>query len=178
MRILNLYHSQTGNTRKIALRIAEAAASLGHTVDTLEASKDLDPDLLGYDFFFVGSGVYQWLPGKPMLDFLRASRQRYSQAGHIRPCSPRLPGRHAVIYCTYGGVHTGINEAVPAVKFCGQLFDHLGITVIDEWCYIGDFKDAAFKQHNTAGRFGDITGRPDERDLQEISARVKALLTL
>jgi hypothetical protein len=178
MRILNLYHSQTGNTEKIARRIAETATSLGHTVDTLQAEKELESDLLEYDFFFVGSGVYQWLPGKPLLDFLRNARQRYSQAGLIRPCSPRLSGKHAVIYCTYGGVHTGMNEAVPAVKFCGQLFDHLGITVLDEWYYIGDFKDAAFKKHNTVGRFGDITGRPDERDLREIFERVKAILTV
>ena len=178
MRILNLYHSQTGNTEKIALRIADTATRLGHTVDTLAAAKELEVDLLGYDFFFVGSGVYQWLPGKPLLDFLRAARQRYSQAGHISPCSPRLTGKRAVVYCTYGGVHTGINEAVPAVKFCGQLFDHLGITVLEEWYYIGDFKDEAFKKHNTGGRFGDISGRPDERDLQEISGRVRATLTV
>ena len=24
-----------------------------------------------------------------------------------------------VIYCTYGGTHTGINEAIPAVKYMG-----------------------------------------------------------
>jgi hypothetical protein len=178
MRILNLYHSQTGNTHKIALRIAEAAKSLGHSVDTLQAAKELEADVLVYDFSFVGSGVYQWLPGKPMLDFLRATRQRYSQAGYIRPCSPRLPGRHVVIYCTYGGVHTGINEAVPAVKFCGQLFDHLGITVLDEWYFIGDFKSDEFKRHNTGGRFGDITGRPDEHDLKDVSERVQAILTV
>jgi flavodoxin len=172
MRILNLYYSQTGNTQQIALRIAETAISLGHSVDTLQAAKELEPDMLAYDFFFVGSGVYQWLPGKPMLDFLRASRQR------IRPCSPRLPGKRAVIYCTYGGVHTGINEAVPAVKFCGQLFDHLGITVLDEWYIIGDFKSDEFKKHNTGGRFGAINGRPDEHDLKEVSERVQAILTV
>jgi len=178
MRILNLYHSQTGNTQKIALRIAETAHSLGHSVDTLQAAKELETDVLAYDFFFVGSGVYQWLPGKPMLDFLRAARQRYSLAGAIRSCSPRLPGKHAVIYCTYGGVHTGINEAVPAVKFCGQLFDHLGITVLDEWYFIGDFKSDEFKRHNSGGRFGDIHGRPDERDLKEVGELVQAILTV
>jgi hypothetical protein len=178
MRILNLYHSQTGNTKKIALRIAETARSLGHSIDTLQAAKDLEVDVLAYDFYFAGSGVYQWLPGKPMLDFLRATRLRCSQAGLIRLCSPRLPGKYAVIYCTYGGVHTGINEAVPAVKFCGQLFDHLGIPVVDDWYFIGDFKSDEFKGHNAGGRFGDITGRPDEHDLREVSERVQAILTI
>jgi len=178
MRILNLYHSQTGNTEKIALEIARCAAARGHSVETMRAARDLEADVLAYDFFFVGSGVYQWLPVKPLLDFLRASRQRYAQAGLIRHCSPRRAGKRAVIYCTYGGVHTGINEAVPAVKFCGQLFDHLGITVLDEWYFIGDFKSEEFKKHNTGGRFGDITGRPDEHDLKDVYERVQAILTV
>ncbi len=176
MDILNLYYSQTGNTKKIAQRIEAAASSLGHTVTTLQASKDLDVDLLRYDFIFVGSGVYLWLPGKPMLDFLRGQRKKSSDAGHILHCSPRLPGKKCVVYCTYGGVHTGINEAIPAVKFTGQLFDHLGISVIDEWYFVGDFKPDEFVHMNTGGRLGDINGRPDERDLQEIEARVRAIL--
>ncbi len=176
MKVLNLYYSQTGNTEKIAVKIEKTLKHTGYDVNTVQADKELDIDILEYDFIFVGSGVYQWLPGKPMLDFLRGSRQKYSQAGKIIPCSPKLSGKKAVIYCTYGGVHTGINEAVPAVKFCGQLFDHLGFTILDEWYFIGDFKTEEFKVHNTSGRFGYITGRPDERDLTEIEARVKAII--
>ena len=92
------------------------------------------------------------------------------------PCSPRLPDRSAVIYCTYGGVHTGINEAIPAVKFCGQLFDHLGFTILDEWYFVGDFKTEDMYNYNTGGRHGDITGRPDERDLEEVEERIKDIL--
>lgn len=176
MKILNLYYSQTGNTEKIALKISSTLHSMGHDVCTIAASKDLELDLLSYDFIFAGSGVYQWLPGKPMLDFLRKARQKYSEEGSIKPCSPRLPVKKAVLYCTYAGVHTGLNEAVPAVKFCGQLFDHLGFTILDEWYFVGDFKTAELKKHNTTGRFGDITGRPDERDLQEAAERVKGIL--
>lgn len=178
MKVLNLYHSQTGNTEKIALRIEQTLTRSGHDVTTLQAAKDLVVDILDFEFVFAGSGVYQWLPGKPMLDFLRGYRQKYSEAGKIIPCAPRLPGRKAVIYCTYAGVHTGINEAVPAVKFCGQLFDHIGFTILDEWYFIGDFKPPEFQAHNRSGRFGDITGRPDERDLIEINARVSAIITI
>ncbi len=176
MNILNFYYSQTGNTGKIATTIGVTLQSLGHTVETLHAEKDLDINFLAYDFLFVGSGVYQWLPGKPMLDILRGHRQKYSDAGKIVPCSPRLPGKKAVIYCTYAGVHTGINEAVPAVKFCAQLFDHLGFTIVDEWYFVGDFKTAEFIKGNTGGRLGDITGRPDTRDLQDVEQRVRAIL--
>ena len=35
MKILNLYYSSTGNTEKVATRIAATAAQLGHEVDTV-----------------------------------------------------------------------------------------------------------------------------------------------
>ena len=176
MKILNLYYSQTGNTEKIAKKIAWVLADMEHDVDTIKAEKGLKIDFLQYNFLFVGSGVYQWLPGKPMLDILRGHRQKYSDEGKIIPCSPRVPDRKAVIYCTYAGVHTGVNEAIPAVKFCGQLFDHMGFTILDEWYFIGDFKAEDMKKYNTGGRLGDITGRPDERDLAEVEERVKGTL--
>ena len=57
MNVLNLYYSGTGNTEKVALRIAETVQELGNPIDTLKvASKDLDVDILHYDFVFVGSG--------------------------------------------------------------------------------------------------------------------------
>jgi hypothetical protein len=177
MQILNLYYSQTGNTEKIARTIAATLQALGHSADTVVAAKGLIVDLPAYDFVFAGSGVYQWLPGKPMLDFLRGSRQRFSEAGRIQPCSPRLADKRAVMYCTYGGAHTGIREAIPAVKFCGQLFDHLGFAIIDEWYFIGDFKTDELRQYNTCGLLGDISGRPDPRDLQEVARRVQAIFT-
>jgi len=178
MKILNLYYSQTGNTLKIARKISSALENSGHKITLLEAAKNLEVDLLSYDFIFAGSGVYQWLPGKPMLDFLRNKRKENAEAGNITPCSPKISNKKAVIYCTYAGVHTGINEAIPAVKFCGQLFDHLGFTILDEWYFIGDFKDANMKKLNIGGRFGDITGRPNKQDLEEIEQRVNAIINV
>jgi hypothetical protein len=178
MNILNLYHSQTGNTEKLALRIGHTAEALGHTVATLRAEKELDIDIISFDFVFAGSGVYQWLPGKPMLDFLRKSRKINAESGNIAPCSPKRPGKKAVIYCTYAGVHTGVSEAVPAVKFTGQLFDHLGFIIIDEWYFAGDFQPENMKRMNTGGRLGDINGRPDERDLAQLEQQVRAVLSV
>jgi hypothetical protein len=123
MKILNLYFSSTGNTEKVAKRIDETVRELGYPVDTLKiVSKEMSPDILDYDFVFVGSGVYGQLPGKKLVDLHGALLQRYVKAGEIKPASPKRPSSHVVVYCTYGGVHTGINEAVPAVKYMGQLF--------------------------------------------------------
>ena len=87
----------------------------------------------------MGSGVYQWLPGKGLQEFIAARLAHYAAAGEIKYASPRRAGKKVVVYCTYGGAHTGVNEAVPAVKFMGQLFDHLGFEIVAEWYYIGEY---------------------------------------
>ena len=178
MKILNLYYSQTRNTEKIAYRISSALKNSGHEITMIKAEKNLKIDLLNYDFIFAGSGVYQWLPGKPMLDFLRNQRKENSDKENITLCSPKLPNKKAVIYCTYAGIHTGISEAVPAVKFSGQLFDHLGFTIVGEWYFLGEFKDENMKKLNIGGRFGDISGRPNEQDLKEIEQKIKEIINI
>jgi hypothetical protein len=179
MKILNLYFSSTGNTAKVAERIVAAAEISGHQVDTVKITEAAELDLLSYDFIFCGSGVYQWLPGKGMQEFIKARLAHYAAAGEIKLASPRRPGKKAVVYCTYGGAHTGVNEAIPAVKFMGQLFDHLGFEVIGEWYFIGEYPaQGRMKDFSTWGRLGNTQGRPHEADLQEVAERVKGILTV
>ena len=177
MKILNLYFSSTGNTAKVAERITQTVEKLGHQVDTRKITGDSDIDVLGYDLIFVGSGVYQWLPGKGLQEFVQKKLAHYNEAGEIKYASPRRAGKRAVVYCTYGGAHTGINEAIPAIKFMGQLFDHLGFEVVAEWYFIGAYPaQGRFKDFSSLGRLGDITGRPNEADLAEVAARVTGIL--
>jgi menaquinone-dependent protoporphyrinogen IX oxidase len=100
MKILNLYFSSTGNTAKVAERITATLEKLGHQIDALKITGDTDIDLLSYDFIFVGSGVYQWLPGKGLQEFLLARLGHYGAAGEIKLASPRRPGKKVVVYCT------------------------------------------------------------------------------
>ena len=176
MKVLNLYHSTTGNTAKVAETINDTVRKLGYEIDAVKARKDLELDLLAYDVIFAGSGVYQWLPGKPMIDFITRIRKHYVDTGEIIPCSPRRKDKKAIIYCTYGGVHTGINEAIPAVKFMGQLFDHLGIEVVDEWYVVGEYHPEKYKSFSSNGRLGNIVGRPNEHDLKEVAEKVTGIM--
>jgi flavodoxin len=176
MKILNLYFSATGNTEKVAQRIDQTIRELGHEVETIKVSKDQDLDLLAYDFIFVGSGVYMWLPGKPMLDLIHQLREKYRVSGAIKAASPRLPGKKTVVYCTYGGGHTGENEAVPVVKYLGQLFDHLGFEIIAEWYVVGEFLGGNLQHLSLNGRLGNIQGRPNEADLQAVAQKVTGIL--
>ncbi len=130
-------------------------------------------DILSFDFIFAGSGVYTQLPGKPMIDLHLNLLRKYSTSGDIKPSTPRKPSVYVVIYCTYGGRHTGINEAIPAVKFMGQLYEHLGYTILGEWYLVGEYENEI---HSTEGRLGDIRGRPNSYDLKEVSEKVKGIL--
>ena len=175
MNILNIYFSSTGNTAKVAKAIEKVLQETDHQVDTLEVTKDTNIDLLPYDLIFLGSGVYAWLPGKPLMDLMTKLRRRYAENSNIKPAAPKMIGKKAVVYCSYGGAHTGINEAVPAVKYMGQLFDHLGFEVIAEWYIVGEYH-GKLKRLSEAGRLGNIQGRPNEADLLDVAQRVKGIL--
>lgn len=177
MNVLNLYFSSTGNTEKVALKIQKTVQELGHNIETVKiTSEDIDLDILKYDFIFVGSGVYGQLPGKPLMELHRKLLQKYNKEGEVKPASPRRPSAKTVVYCTYGGVHTGINEAIPAVKYMGQLFDHLGYTIVGEWYIIGEYKTEGLRDRSIVGRLGDIRGRPSKEDLRDIAEKVKGIL--
>ncbi len=161
----------------MADRITATIKSLGHEFDEVKITGDIDIDLLGYDVVFIGSGVYQWLPGKAMQEFIVARLGHYSGKGEIKPASPRRPGKKCVVYCTYGGAHTGINEALPAGKYLGQLFDHLGFEVVAEWYFVGEYpSQGRMKDMSLVGRLGNIQGKPNDSDLEEVAARVTGVL--
>jgi hypothetical protein len=176
MRVLNLFYSSTHNTEKVAKQIHDVVEELGYSIDTIKVtSPDLDVDILLYDLIFVGSGVYGQLPGQLLIDLHRRLLQQYNERGKVKPASPRRPSAYTVIYCTFGGVHTGINEAIPAVKFMGQLYDHLGYTIVSEWYVVGEYLTENLRDRSVNGRLGDIRGRPNQQDLREVREKVVGL---
>lgn len=177
LKVLNLYYSMSGNTEKVAKKIGEAVKGLGLEVNTVKVTKkETELDILQYDFVFVGSGVYMWSPGKPLRELFMSLLAKYNGTGDIKAASPRKPQSYAVVYCTYGGGHTGINEAVPAVKYMGQLFDHLGYNIIAEWYIVGEYVTKNLYEYNILGRLGDIRNRPNENDLKEVAEKARGIL--
>jgi hypothetical protein len=57
----------------------------------------------------------------------------------------------------------------------GQLFDHLGYQIIAEWLLVGEFH-GKLEHLSTAGRLGNIQGRPNAADLQAISEMVAGIM--
>jgi len=177
MKILNLYSSSNGNTKKVAQEIEKACKDKGYDVDTINVAESGDIiDLLSYDLSFIGSGIYTWLPGKIMMKWISTQLEHARVSGSILPGSPRISGKFVCVYATFGGPHTGMSEAVPAVKYMGQLFDHMGITIADEWYIPGAFFPQKMQQLNINGRLGNIQGRPNSHDLKIVYEKTTGFL--
>jgi NAD(P)H dehydrogenase (quinone) len=102
-RILIAYHSESGNTEKLAQSIREGAASLPHMAVTLRKAADLtDDDILHADGIVLGSPI-QWstlsADAKRSLDKIGAVLGKASKS--------LGDGRTAAAFCTGGGIAMG-----------------------------------------------------------------------
>ena len=163
---LIVYWSKTGNTEKVAQAIKEGLEEVGMEV-TIKETKEADAaDYFDYDLVCVGSPSYSWHPPESMTTFLKSKFDGYRKAGKIKPSAPKVPGKNALVFVTYSGPHTGLNEATPVGKDIGQCFEHLGFTIIDEWYVLSEFHGSL--ENSTLGRMGDIRGKPTGDDLRKI----------
>lgn len=168
-----IYWSHGGNTEKVAVSIQQGLTEGGFDAVLKKVPEADDVDFFAYDLVCLGVPSYNWHPPKPAGDYLKAKFARYRSEGRVKMGAPAIQGKNALVFCTYSGPHTGIREAVPAGKYIGQFFEHLGFTVVDEWYVLGQFHGSG--ENNTMGRMGDIRGLPDEDDLRRIRSRAKVL---
>jgi flavorubredoxin len=170
---LIIYSSQTGNTEKVAqaMRLGLEEAGVKVTVKKPEAAADVD--YFNYDLVCVGSPSIQWHPTKQMDHFLKSKMNEYRKQSKIKPSAPKVAGKNVLIFVTYSGPHTGLDEATPAGKYLGQFFAHVGFNIIDEWYVLSEFRGN--DENSTKGRMGDIRGKPTVEDLLKIKQNAKAL---
>jgi hypothetical protein len=161
-----VYWSKSGNTEKVAYSIKEGLDEAGLEVSLLKVDEAGDIDYFDYDLVCLGFPSYSWHPPKPVDDLLKKNFRKHRSEGKIKPSSPRVPGKFALIFCTYSGPHTGLDEATPAGDYAGQFFDHIGFTVLDKWYVLSEFH--GWEEGNVKGRMGDIRGLPSEDDLMKI----------
>lgn len=161
-----VYWSKTGNTEKVAFAIEEGLKRAGVAVARMRIEIAEDIDFYDYDLICIGAPSYMWHPPKPMDDFLKRKFNHYRKQERVKLGAPNLPSKNVLIFCTYSGPHTGINEAVPVGKYIGQFFEHLGFNVLDEWYVLSEFHGS--EKHSTMGRMGDIRGKPTDEDLRKI----------
>jgi hypothetical protein len=109
-----------------------------------------------------------------VVEFLKQKHRQYARQGRVRVNAQPVEGTKALVFCTYSGPHTGINEAIPAGKYAGQFFEHLGIRVLDEWYIVGEYHGNL--EASTKGCLGDIRGRPTEENLRHLEERAASLV--
>ena len=168
-----IYLSSTGNTEKVAKTIQDGLEESGIQVTMKKPSQAKELDFFDYDLVCVGSPSIQWHPAKPIDDFLKSKLALYRNQEKIKPQAPKIAGKNALIFITYSGPHTGIDEATPAGKYIRQFFEHLGFNVLDELYVISEYKGSI--ENSTEGKLGDIRGKPTQNELQSIKTSIKKL---
>ncbi len=169
MKIFNIYASLTGQTKKLAQEIEKACLARQCELTSINVCQEQGVvPLLSADLCFIGSGVFTWLPGKAMMSWIETQLEFGRKEGQFLPGSPKRVGKFVCVYCTYGGPHTGEAEALPAIQYMGQLFDHLGSSLLAEWAFPCAFVPKNLQEMNTKGRLGNISNRPTTQDLQDV----------
>ncbi len=169
-----IYWSKTGNTEKAAHAIRDGLEAGGADVQLRTTEQAEDVDYFAYDLVCIGFPSYQWSPPRAVVEWLKQKHRQYARQGRVQVNAPPVVGTHALVFCTYSGPHTGINEAIPAGKYAGQFFEHLGIRVLDEWYIVGEYHGNL--EASTRGCLGDIRGRPTEENLRQIRERAASLV--
>ena len=169
---LILYCSITGNTEKVACAIEAGLRDGGFETVKLKYQEAEKEDYFDYELVCVGAPSYNWNVPLPFNEFLKKKFAYYKSTGKVKPSSPRV-GKSALVFCTYSGPHTGIDEAIPAGLYMGQFFDHIGFDVLDKWYILSEFIGS--EENSTQGRMGDIRGLPTEKDLTELRGRARTL---
>jgi flavorubredoxin len=189
MKTLVLYWSYTGNTEAIAKTICNTVKEEGYPCGLFKIGSESDVDWFDYNLIFVGSPVYQFLPSKNVMKYMQDKFHYYrDKKGYLKPSSPKLKDKFVIAFCTYGGPHTGIHEAIPAIKYIEQFFEHLGFFILEPIAVIGSFRveklagkfghesKEYWEKMNTSGRLGDITGRPNENDLSDVKNKTIGII--
>jgi len=138
----------------------------GIKVELKKPQEASELDFYSYDLVCVGSPSIEWQPAKPMAELLKAKLNLYRSQGKIKPSAPKVPGKNALVFVTYSGPHTGLDEATPACKTMRQYFEHFGFNILGEWYVLSEFHGRL--DLSTQGRMGDIRGKPTAEELTKI----------
>lgn len=132
MKSLILYWSSGGNTLKVANTIKDTLLDNDISVDFLKITEDLSVNMHDYDLVFLGAPSYQWIPPEPVQKFMKKTMAAFRK--EVRPIKiPKISGKFSIVFCTFAGVHTGINEGLTAGNFMAQFLEHMGFFVLDKW---------------------------------------------
>lgn len=173
MKSLILYWSDSGNTLKVAEAIKDTLLKNNIETDFMRISENFNVNICNYDLVFLGAPSIQWIPPQGVQKFIKNAMNK--DRNGIRPIgAPKKNGKFSVVFCTYGGIHTGEREGYTAGKYMAQFLEHMGFFVLDEWYTPGKFK--GWEEGSRYGKLGDIRERPNKEDLLIIKNKTEEIL--
>jgi len=173
---LIIFWSKTGNTEKVANAIKQGLKDSNFTTIITKLNEAKNIDFFNYDLVCIGAPSYSWHLPQPMAKYLQKMFIFYRKQNRVKLTAPKIPGKNVLIFVTYSGPHTGINEATPVGKDIRQFFEHIGFNIIDEWYILSEFHGSL--EYNTKGKMGDIRGKPTKEELQIITENTKLLANI
>ena len=174
-KILIIYYSETGNTKKVATAIESGIRKQGLKTIVLSVKKAINENYYDYDLVCFGSPVKHALPPPSVIEIINKKAVIYrTYPSEIQLPAAAIPGKFALVFITFSGAHIGVDEALPAGKLLVQQFKHLGFKVIGEWYLVGEFH--GWKEGSTKGKLGDIRGRPNDIDLKLLEEKTIRLV--
>ena len=171
---LVIYFSPGGNTKKVAEAIVSGLESREGDVELMSLQDASEADLYAYDLVCLGAPAYNFTVPAPVGRYVKEQLRKAQARDRVRLCAPSLSHKWAVVFVTYAGPHTGMDEATPEGDHMAQMFRHLGFEVRGTWYTVGEFHDED-SPSNLYGCLGDIRGRPNEHDLGVIESNAAGL---
>ena len=185
---LILYASRTGNTEKVAKVFQKTFEKNGWECDVFKVSKDTDIsklpyDYKDYDFICVGSPVFHGNAPQEIINAIRKAPTEASKGGipHVKI----VPGpKNGVVFATYSGAHLGPKEAAPALKWLEVEMEHHKFKCIGSFSCPGNMirperpgeRPPGDRTPPSAWWHGDISDRPNERDLLKAEIFIEDIL--
>lgn len=174
LKSLVIYFSPGGNTKKVAGAIVRGLERRGADVKYLPLKDADEKDLYAYDLVCLGAPAYNFAVPAPVERYIKEQLRRAHARDRVQLRAPTLSHKWAVVFVTYAGPHTGMDEATPAGDHMAQMFRHLGFEIRGKWYTVGEFHDEG-SPSNLYGRLGDIRGRPNTHDLGVIESNASGL---
>ncbi len=107
VKVLVVYATRYGTTRRVARLVAELLEERGHVVDVVDASRMPDPR--GYGLVVLGAPVYRDGPCSCLMEYVEARRRELEEV----PKAFFLVAMHTVGSVFMGRLHGGIAYAQP-----------------------------------------------------------------
>jgi hypothetical protein len=170
-----VFWSATGNTGKGGRCHPGGLAGAGIKPVVCRVAEAAAEDLYDYDLVFFGAPSYSFQPPPPVQRYIQAKMKLHRDRGDIKPGAPVMPGKTAVVFCTYSGPHTSIREATPVGDVMGQLFEHIGFAVPGNGTSWASSTAERYEHAGKAGISGAAPGPPTGEVTKNVAAVVQAI---